>query len=40
MGETVVGEMETVRENADLLESLVSGERWPYPTYIDLLFRV
>ena len=35
---TVVPAMETLRRNADLLESLTDKSCWPYPTYSDLLF--
>ncbi|MDR2526144.1 MAG: glutamine synthetase III [Oscillospiraceae bacterium] len=40
IGEAVVEKMNLMRENADTLETLVSAEYWPYPTYSDLLFRV
>ncbi|MDR2646624.1 MAG: glutamine synthetase III [Oscillospiraceae bacterium] len=40
IGEVVVERMNVLRENADTLETLVSTEFWPYPTYSDLLFRV
>ncbi|MDR1463903.1 MAG: glutamine synthetase III [Oscillospiraceae bacterium] len=40
IGETVVERMNLLRQNADTLETLVSSEYWPYPTYSDLLFRV
>jgi glutamine synthetase len=39
-GQTVVEKMDDMRNNADLLETLVGAEYWPYPTYTDLLFRV
>lgn len=36
--DAIFAQMETVRVAADELESLVSSEAWPYPTYVDLLF--
>jgi glutamine synthetase len=36
----VFPEMAKTRETADKLEMLVAEELWPFPTYIDLLFRV
>ena len=34
----IVPAMETVREEADILEALTDKSCWPYPTYSDLLF--
>ena len=31
---------EELRKNADILETLVAGKYWPYPTYGELLFGV
>ena len=36
----IVPTMETVRAHADLMESLCAKDRWPFPTYCDLLFSV
>ena len=38
MSATIVPAMETLREDADLLEQLTDKSYWPYPTYSDLLF--
>ena len=38
--EKVVPAMEALRETGDCLETIVSSEYWPLPTYTDLLFRV
>jgi glutamine synthetase len=38
--EKVVPAMETLRETGDCLETIISAEYWPIPTYTDLLFRV
>ncbi len=38
--ETVLPAMETLRETADTLETMVSREYWPFPTYTDLLYLV
>ena len=35
---TVISIMEQLRRHADVLESLVDKNYWPYPTYSDLLF--
>ena len=32
--------MALVRETIDHLETLVTSEHWPFPTYYDLLFSV
>jgi glutamine synthetase len=37
---TVFAGMESTRETADAIESLVGEKYWPYPTYGDLLFSV
>ncbi len=36
----VVPKMVTLRETADTLETVVSKDFWPFPTYEDLLYRV
>ena len=36
--DTIVTEMKTLREDADILEQLTDKSYWPYPTYSDLLF--
>ncbi len=36
--DNIVSCMESLRENADLLEKLTDKAYWPYPTYSDLLF--
>ena len=36
--DTIVTDMQTLREQADILESLTDKSYWPYPTYSDLLF--
>ncbi len=38
--ETVLPAMDTLRETADTLETMVSKEFWPFPTYTDLLYLV
>ena len=38
MSDIIVPAMETLREDADLLEQLTDKAYWPYPTYSDLLF--
>lgn len=38
--ETVLPAMETLRETADTLETIVSKEYWPFPTYTDLLYLI
>lgn len=37
---TVIPAMNTLRETADTLETIVSKEFWPFPTYTDLLYLV
>ncbi len=36
--ETIVADMQALRRQADILESLTDKNYWPYPTYSDLLF--
>ena len=36
--EVIVNDMEALRAQADILESLTDKNYWPYPTYSDLLF--
>jgi len=36
--EVIVADMEALRAQADILESLTDKSYWPYPTYSDLLF--
>ena len=36
--DTIVTDMQQLREQADILESLTDKSYWPYPTYSDLLF--
>ncbi len=36
--EVIVADMQAVREDADILETLTAKSYWPYPTYSDLLF--
>jgi glutamine synthetase len=38
MSQVIVPAMETLREDADLLEQLTDKSYWPYPTYSDILF--
>jgi glutamine synthetase len=38
--EKVIALMQTIREDADKLETQVDAELWPLPTYGDLLFKV
>lgn len=38
--DTVIPAMEALRETADTLETMVSKEYWPFPTYTDLLYLV
>lgn len=38
--DTVIPDMDTLRETADALETIVSKEYWPFPTYTDLLYYV
>jgi len=40
IGTTVAEEMARIRENVDYLESVIAAKAWPYPTYVDLLFRL
>ena len=34
----IVPQMQAVREDADILESITAKSYWPYPTYSDMLF--
>ncbi|MBR5023194.1 MAG: glutamine synthetase III [Oscillospiraceae bacterium] len=36
--DTIVTDMQDLREQADILETLTDKSYWPYPTYSDLLF--
>jgi len=36
--DTIVTDMQKLREQADILETLTDKSYWPYPTYSDLLF--
>ena len=36
--DTIVADMQMLRKQADILESLTDKSYWPYPTYSDLLF--
>ena len=36
--DTIVTDMQKLRDQADILESLTDKSYWPYPTYSDLLF--
>lgn len=38
--DTVVAQMQSMREVIDAAEQKVSGEYWPVPTYLDIIFRV
>ena len=38
MSQVIVPAMQTLRQDADLLEQLTDKSYWPYPTYSDLLF--
>lgn len=38
--DTVVVQMQSMREVIDAAEQKVSGEYWPVPTYLDIIFRV
>ena len=38
--DVLIPDMETARRAADQLETLTSSDRWPFPTYSDLLFSV
>lgn len=37
---TVIPAMDALRETADILETIVAKEYWPFPTYTDLLYLV
>ena len=36
----IFAQMQVMRTYADQLETIVSAEAWPFPTYSDLLFTV
>ena len=36
--DTVLSHMDALRRDADLLETLIPAQRWPFPTYAQLLF--
>lgn len=36
--DVILGDMEALRKDADILETLVDRSYWPFPTYSDLLF--
>lgn len=36
--DVIIASMDSIREDADLLEQLTDKKYWPYPTYSDLLF--
>lgn len=36
--DVIIGDMDSLRADADLLEQLTDKSYWPYPTYSDLLF--
>ena len=38
--DTVVAQMQSMREVIDAAEQKLSGEYWPVPTYLDIIFRV
>ncbi|MBP5665938.1 MAG: glutamine synthetase type III, partial [Clostridia bacterium] len=38
--DNVIPAMGRLREHADSLENLVGADRWPFPTYADLLYGV
>ena len=38
--DVLIPDMDTARRAADQLETLTSSDRWPFPTYSDLLFSV
>ena len=38
--DVLIPDMDTARRSADQLETLTSSDRWPFPTYSDLLFSV
>ncbi len=37
---TIIADMDNVRENADKLELVIPASEWPYPVYSDLMFRI
>lgn len=36
--DSLLPQMDKVRAAADALEGIVDRARWPFPTYVDLLF--
>jgi len=40
MAHVIIPDMESVRKSVDEMETLVSSDYWPYPTYFDLLYNV
>ena len=40
MAHVVVPDMEAIRVYADKMEKLCAKDRWPFPTYTDILFSV
>jgi len=38
--DSILPVMELLREAVDSMETMVSSELWPYPTYGDLMFKV
>ncbi len=38
--DTVIGDMKVLRATVDEMEAITSAEKWPYPSYGDLLFSV
>ena len=38
--DVLIPDMDTARRAADQLETLTGSDRWPFPTYSDLLFSV
>ncbi len=38
--DTILGDMQTLRSAVDEMEMIASAEKWPYPSYGDLLFGV
>ena len=37
---TIIDDMRDLRISVDEMETLASGEKWPYPSYGELLFGV
>ena len=38
--DTVIPAMDGLRETADMLETIVAKDYWPFPTYTDLLYKI